>query len=63
MSIMGKASAKEIDIANVVAASEEFDTDPVGVYHTLLGEHGTTATARIWRVATQIWERDRKGGD
>lgn len=61
MSLMDNASAKEIDIANQIAVDERFGSDPVDVYHELLGEYGAMATARIWRVATRVWERNNEG--
>jgi len=60
---MDKASAAEIEIANQIAVDDRFGEDPVDVYHELLGQHGATSTARIWRIATKIWERNVGGGD
>jgi len=58
-----QASAAEVEIANELAASDLFSADPVEAYHNLLARVDQQAAHRIWRIATKIWERDKKGGE
>lgn len=54
----GTANATETTIAHEVAASEQFNTDPVNYYNELLAEYGVEATGRIWSLACKLFERD-----
>ena len=56
--VFGHPTAEETQVANDLAASEEFEDDCVNCYQRLLTERGVEATGRIWSVACAIYDRD-----
>ena len=52
----GTCNAAETEVAHKVAASDEFEGDPVDCYNKLLGEHGIQATGRIWSLACRLYD-------
>ena len=54
----GIPNAAEDEVAHRVAASDEFNDDPVALYQGLLSEHGIEATGRIWSLACKLFDRD-----